>query len=263
MVIVVALLLRVGNSIFNREELLGRAIDAIDLKGLLRKLWRYIRSVDARGTVARSFGEWLRRGVPLSLRNIRRAMLASTVVFIAAFAVGIVYGYTGPWQLNLPRDLDLREIVRNVDATAGLFLDGLDLRFILLQNMRVLALASLLGVFTFGAGTLLITPIVYVVLGYLVAQVAIAGYNPLLLLPAILTHGIIEIPVILIATAAAVRLGAVVTRPPRDNTVGHAWIVAFTDAVKLWLAIVLPGLLLAALIESYLTTPVTLYFLTR
>ncbi|MBZ0301108.1 MAG: ABC transporter permease subunit, partial [Anaerolineae bacterium] len=41
MAVVVIMLLRVGNSIFNREELLGRTIDQLNLRGTVRKLWQY------------------------------------------------------------------------------------------------------------------------------------------------------------------------------------------------------------------------------
>jgi uncharacterized membrane protein SpoIIM required for sporulation len=101
-----------------------------------------------------------------------------------------------------------------------------------------------------------VTPAVYLIIGYVLTQMALAGYSPLLLVPALAVHGVIEIPVIVIATAAALRLGAVVTKPPQGITVGQAWTRAFADTIKLWLGIILPGLLLAALIEAYVTPAV-------
>jgi stage II sporulation protein M len=77
------------------------------------------------------------------------------------------------------------------------------------------------------------------------------------MIPAILTHGIVEIPVIVLATAAALNLGAVITRPPRGSTVGQAWTQALSDAVRLALGLIIPGLLLAALLEAYVT-PITI-----
>ena len=73
------------------------------------------------------------------------------------------------------------------------------------------------------------------------------------MIPAFAVHGVVEIPVIVIATASALRLGAVITRPPAGQTVGQAWTQAFADTVKLWLGVILPGLLLAGLIEAYVT----------
>jgi uncharacterized membrane protein SpoIIM required for sporulation len=48
-------------------------------------------------------------------------------------------------------------------------------------------------------------------------------------------------------------LGAVVTRPPRNHTLGHAWIVAFGDMMKVVVGIVIPGLFVASLLEVTLT----------
>ncbi len=67
MIIVVILLLRVGNSLFNREELLGRTMDALNLKRTVRNLFSSIRAVDDRGTPARNLIDWYRRGIPLSV----------------------------------------------------------------------------------------------------------------------------------------------------------------------------------------------------
>jgi uncharacterized membrane protein SpoIIM required for sporulation len=73
----------------------------------------------------------------------------------------------------------------------------------------------------------------------------------------------VEIPVIIIAIAASVRLGAVMTRPPRGNTVGHAWTVALGDVVKLALGVVIPGLIIAGFLESFVTPEVVLTVLGR
>ena len=65
MMIVVILLLRVGNSLFNREELLGRTLDKLNIKGTARSIWRSVRAVDDQGTPARNLVDWYRRGIPL------------------------------------------------------------------------------------------------------------------------------------------------------------------------------------------------------
>src|SRR5690606_14026836 len=92
MAIVVVMLLRVGNSIFNREDLLGRTLDQLNLRGPLRRLWQYIRAVDAAGTPARSLWDWYRRGIPLSLRRLGLAVHLTLIVFVAAFIGGYALG---------------------------------------------------------------------------------------------------------------------------------------------------------------------------
>ncbi|MGQ9887553.1 MAG: stage II sporulation protein M [Aggregatilineales bacterium] len=257
MAVVVVLLLRVGSSVFNREELLGRTIDELNLRGTLARLWRSVRAVDPALTPARSLGEWYKRGVWGSVRRLGLAVPTTVLVFAAALAAGYVVGIQPEWQLTLPEG--------SPDAATETFKTLLNvsnqtntLLFIVWQNGRVLLAAALLSVFTFGTGALILTPAAYAILGYVLAQLALAGYNFSLFAAAVLTHGVVEIPVIVLATAAALRLGAVVTRPPRDTTVGQAWFLAFGDAAKIGLGLVLPGLVLAAFLEAFITPAVAL-----
>jgi stage II sporulation protein M len=108
---------------------------------------------------------------------------------------------------------------------------------------------------------LVLTPATYAILGYLLMQFLFAGYDISLVLGAVLTHGIVEIPMIVIAAAVGLRMGAIVTRPPRGETVGQAWTIAFADSLKLAIGVIIPGLLVAAFIESFITPEVVLILL--
>jgi uncharacterized membrane protein SpoIIM required for sporulation/ABC-type transport system involved in multi-copper enzyme maturation permease subunit len=248
MTVVVLLLLRVGNSVFNREELLGRQIDSINVRGWFRQVGKQVG--------AASLWAWYRHSIPASLGRLKLAALVTLLVFIAALGVGVAIGLQPQWQLPLPQGVDLGQAAGNINEAALLVFGAGGPLAIFLQNWQVLALASVLAVFSFGSLALVVTPAVYLIIGYVLTQMALAGYSPLLLIPALAVHGVIEIPVIVIATAAALRLGAVVTKPPQGITVGQAWTRAFADTIKLWLGIILPGLLMAALIEAYVTPAV-------
>ncbi|MFN8379475.1 MAG: stage II sporulation protein M [Anaerolineae bacterium] len=253
MSVVVLLLLRLGNSVFNREELLGRQIDSIDLRRWFRRVRRQVRTADPRGLPATSLWSWYRQSIPASLVRVKSAAGVTALVFFVALIVGVVMGLQPQWRLPLPQGVDLTQTAGGIgDASALVFGSG-GAMSIAIQNWRILALASVLAVFSFGSLALVVTPMVYLIIGYVLTQFALAGYNPLLLLPAVAVHGMVEIPVIVIATACALRLGAVITRPPKGMSVSQAWTLAFSDTVKLWLGLLLPGLLLAAMIEAYVT----------
>lgn len=256
MLVVVVLLLRLGNSLFNREELLGRTLDSLNLRGTLRNIWAGVRAIDEKGTPAENLLDWYRRGMPLSIRRVGLAIAVTIFVFVAALVGGYLVGQLPAWQLHLPPNLPLNTVAEQMGSYTGLFLGENPIMAIFSQNARILLAATLLGMFTFGAGALILTPAVYVVLGYILSQVIAAGYNPSFMIPAILTHGVVEIPVIVLATAAALHLGAVVTRPPRGWTVGQAWTTAVGDLIKIWLGVIVPGLLIAAAIEAYITPAV-------
>ncbi|MFN8565186.1 MAG: stage II sporulation protein M [Anaerolineae bacterium] len=256
MLVVVILLLRVGNSLFNREELLGRTLDKLNLKGTAVKICTACASST---TVTRPPAIWsIGTGAgspPACAASVWRSRRRS-LVFVIAFIGGYVIGQIPQWQLHLPQHLPQRLIAGQIDSYTGFFFGTNPALAIAWQNGRILLAATVIAMFTFGAGALILTPAVYVILGYILSQVVLAGYDPSFLIPAILTHGIVEIPVIVLATAAALNLGAVITRPPRGYTVGQAWSRALSDAIRIGLGLIVPGLLLAALIEAYLTPQV-------
>jgi stage II sporulation protein M len=196
------------------------------------------------------------------LRRQRSALLITVAVFIAAFIAGYILGQIPRWQLPLLSSQDaFINQANKVPEFLTVSFQKEAMFFILWQNMRVLLGVLLLSMFTFGAASLVITPATFAIMGYLFSQVALAGYGLDFLLGAVLTHGIIEIPVIVMATAACLSLGAVATRPPRGTTVGHAWIMALADTIKLAVGIIVPGLIVAAFIEAFITPHVVLALL--
>lgn len=250
MVVVMILLLRVGNSIFNREELLGRMIDNLNIKGVFSKIWLYMRAYNDEGNSAKNLIEWYTKSIPYSLRKMRLAIIITTGVFIVYLIAGIWIGTLADFQLPLDGDTIALEAVStgNLDTSTK----QLSFLWIFSNNVRVLALGFVLSIMTFGVAAYVVTPIVFIVLGYIGVQMFSAGYGGLYL-TGIVPHGLVEIPIVLIATAAMFYVGASVTKPEAGTTIGHAWLSAFGGAVKLWLGLILPGLIIAALIESSLT----------
>jgi uncharacterized membrane protein SpoIIM required for sporulation len=181
-------------------------------------------------------------------------------IFVVALIAGVIVGFMPGWHLPVMQN-------PSGPMDAGVLSGRLDLitvagpGWIFWQNLRVLLGATLIGLFTFGSGALILTPAAFFIAGFTFSQVVGAGINPAFMVVAIGVHGIVEIPVIVIATAAALRFGAVVTRPPQGWTVGRAWMQAFGDVVKLGVGVVIPGLIVAACIEAYVTPAVVRLFL--
>jgi uncharacterized membrane protein SpoIIM required for sporulation len=96
--------------------------------------------------------------------------------------------------------------------------------------------------------------------GFFAGQMAWLGYNPLAFVAAfVLPHGLFEIPAAVIATAFALRIGASVTAPREGLTVGEGLVAAIADFVKVFLFLVVPLLLIAALVEANLTPQIVLW----
>jgi uncharacterized membrane protein SpoIIM required for sporulation/ABC-type transport system involved in multi-copper enzyme maturation permease subunit len=253
MLVATVLLFRVGNAVFNREELLGRTIDQLNLRAMLRNLVTAVRAVDLDGNPARSLGEWYRLGVRGAVSRLGPSVWITIGVFLLALVAGFVFGLQPEWRLPMPPDASLQSAADMMRQYLNVPVQSMAVMFIIWQNGRILLAALILSVFTFGVAALLLTPAVYLAVGYFFSQVLLAGYDPAFMVVAILTHGIVEIPVIILATAASLRLGAAITRPPQRMTVGRSWTLTFGDTLKIALGLVLPGLILAALIESFVT----------
>jgi len=108
-------------------------------------------------------------------------------------------------------------------------------------------------VFSFGTLAIALLMFPMAVIFFLVVQAA-SVYNPVVFFAAaVLPHGVFELPAVVIATALSVRLGAVFMSPPKGMTVGEGWLLALADFVKVFLALVVPLLTLAAAIEVHVT----------
>jgi len=263
LLVVDVVLVRMGIHIFNREELLGREIDQLNIAYLWRLFLHYLdwdpwpfddnkdRQSFLKKLWARVVGLYL-RDIPAILRRSKLGIGAVVAALGFAALLGWGYGVRYP----LPSDL-----LDQADVTIDTFTMGQNLgmlRFstlgIFFHNLRVLIGGALLGIFSFGtlAIALLMAPISLVFL--LLVEAQYLGFNPWVFFAAgVLPHGVLEIPAAVLATGLAVRLGATFMSPPEGMTVGEGWIWALADLVKVFVAVVLPLLLIAAYIEVTFT----------
>ena len=111
----------------------------------------------------------------------------------------------------------------------------------------IMILGIFLGFFPF-MSLLLNGSIVGLLYGKFIAE----GMGPSVFLMGILPHGIIEIPTIIIAAAQGFRIGKEIIFPPLGKSRSEALRVNINKGLKLF-AIIIPLLLVAALIEVYLS----------
>ena len=250
MIVTVILLVRMGARIFNREELLGRAVDQLNLRWSWRVFWG-----EGRGPIGEDFhlGRWYRLSVWPTVRSLRTPALVVLIVLAAMFAAG--WALADRWPVPLDQfQADDETMLDNLRSWLELGQQNPHLIFFALtQNLRVLAAATLLAIFTFGVMGLVIVSIPFGILGFVLAQVTHAHLSLWPFMLGVLPHGIAEVPAIVLAAAAALRLGSIVTRPPEDMTVSEAWLRALGGAVKIGVGVVLPLLIVAAVLEVTVT----------
>lgn len=257
LLVVAVLLVRLGVRVFNREHLLGRDLDRIDLKVGLRTFWTALRPNHGLTHIYRD-------DIPKLLRGARPELIITILVLIVG---GLVLGLWGRDQFPLPLaafDLDQIADVESVDslvAQTGL-LPSFSAGAILLHNARSLVVSALLGVLSLGAMALmlLMAPIVLIV--YIGLQIGQVGINPwLFIATTVLPHGILELPAAILATAQAMRVGDIILQPP-DEGGGILGIVReLGHFLKLFVFLVLPLLAVAAWIEAHVTPRLLIWLL--
>jgi uncharacterized membrane protein SpoIIM required for sporulation len=252
--VIAGLLVRSGMAHFNREELLGREFDALNLRWSWRIFAQHFRG-QARNPLA-----WYRQEVFPAVRRLGMpfAMMILGIVVGGVIGANLVTQFPPPPELIDLNSLDAGYL-ENAAALHFFSLQGIGM--IWFHNLRAILIATLLGIFSFGVLSVLVLMLPFVLVGYLAAGAASAGYSAVLfILGYIVPHGLLEVPAAALAGAAILRLGATLATPADGMTIGEAWLRALADWAKIFIGLVLPLLLGAAAVEI-LVTPRIAYWL--
>lgn len=255
LIIIAAALSRMGLHLFNREELLGREIDLLDLGWV----WRTLRSAFLRD--ARGPREWFRGLLLHSVPKLRISLALTAGALVAGYLLGadLAGRYTLPVDLMQWEGLD--PSLASSFRDAGLF-TGRGWMSIFLINLRAIGIATFLGIFTFGVMAMVLLMAPMGIIGYFAGNAAIAGLSvPKFLLAFVLPHAVLEIPAALLAGAAILELGLSLMEPEGQGSLGERWLRALAEWARVCLGLVLPLLLAAAALEVFVTPWVALMLL--
>jgi uncharacterized membrane protein SpoIIM required for sporulation len=257
LVLVAALLVRTGIGHFNREELLGRELDVLNLAWM-----RDVFLGQFRGQ-ARGLGDWYRIEVRKTARAMGPGIGFMALMFVGAFAVGAHLTTQFPIPPGVLRVENLRlEGLEGFEEIDLFSVRGIP--FIWFQNLRAIVFGTLLGMFSYGVLGILVVLAPFVIIGYFGVTLAGSGLPLWQFLAAfVLPHGIFEIPAILLAGAAIYRMGARLAAPAFGESITEGVIRSIADWAKIVLGSVIPLLLAAAAMESLVTPKVALWLLTR
>ena len=259
-VIIAGLLIRTGIAHFNREELLGRELDTLNLQWA----WQIFKTA----FIGEPGSPWLwwRKNVLGTLKSLAWPILLSLIFTVA----GTLVGSSQAEIFSIPEGiLDWENLEKG-------FVSGIEdvgpIRFfsiqgagaIFLHNLRAITLASLLGIFSFGVFGVIVLVLPFSLIGYFTAVAGQTGLSPqTFLVGFVLPHGVLEIPAIILTGALIIRLGLTMVTPNKKHTIGEAWIRALADWTRIVLLVVLPMLLAAAFLEVYVTPWVAMELFSR
>lgn len=179
------------------------------------------------------------------LYDLRFYILLSSLVFVS----GILTGYS--FVSDFPKETqEIVESLREFFASGEKMTDFQVFLFILENNVTKLLLVLLLGIFV-GIVPLFSSFVNGMVLG-IFGCLILESLSWKFLLVGILPHGIIEIPVLILATAIGMRIGKIALWRLFGGEIGIKKELA--KALKFYIIILVPLLILAAAIEAFITS---------
>lgn len=250
-IIVASLLIRVGLSHFQREYLLGREIDVLDVRWAWRTFWGYFKGQST------SILGWYR----LEIRKVLRELTIPVGVLVILAIITLWGGFywtvkTVPEFVDIASPETVQGISDRFERSTTLIGLGQNFSapFIFSHNVRAVGLILLAGLVSFSVLGMLVYIVNLSTVGILLGVFQLLGYSPVALtVSGLLPHGIFEIPALILASAAMLRIGIVLVTPQMGRSLGEVTLELLADWTKIAVGVVLPLLLVAAVIETYVT----------
>jgi uncharacterized membrane protein SpoIIM required for sporulation len=249
--IISLLLIRLGIAHFEREYLLGREIDAINMRWVWRIFWDNFLSG------AHSIGAWYRASLGETLKRITPSLI---IIAIAA-GVSVWIGYD--WVMdNIPQFIakaspqDIAKIAKRASQMPNMenASQYINAPFLFFNNTRAVLAIFVMGLVSFSVLGIMIYMLNISLIGGLFAILQLLQIAPLPLFAAgVLPHGIFEIPALMLGSAATLYFGVALVTPQMGKSMGEVVIELFADWAKIFLGLVIPLLAIAALIEANIT----------
>jgi uncharacterized membrane protein SpoIIM required for sporulation/ABC-type transport system involved in multi-copper enzyme maturation permease subunit len=258
--VVAIALIRTGMGAFNREEILSREHEQLNLRQIGRTFRTFFREYHPAGVAPDQYSgapfelrRFYRNDLPALLRDYRLPLGVALFGALVGLASG---GYIGSNYRVRALDSYLANIGSPPHASVLLGLG------IFANNLRVALLSNLFSLVTFGTLAFLVPAVAFAQIGFVASALterggswlAIDANSPLqFVISYVLPHGIIELPTALLSAALGLRIGAALMSPPKGFTVGQNILWSFAQFAKMWLFVLLPLFLVAGLIEGLIT----------
>ncbi len=187
-----------------------------------------------------------------SLRGVIKTFKKCTVIVTAIFVVSMISGYL--YAVSNP--YESAKVMQELSDELGWITD-LDPVLILFAIFLNNAIKSFLVVVL---GVIVIIPIMFIVLnGYILGIVMCESARiegPLYVAAAILPHGIIELPMVLLSAALGTRLGTMVLLRISGKISTEEILSTLKWSISFYFRWILPLLFVAAVIETFITPAV-------
>ncbi len=185
------------------------------------------------------------------LYSLRKYILAVTVIFIFFLIIGVLVSITNPEKSTYYIEL-FKETFGWITQ-----LNPFERMLAIFKNNAINSLLALVMGIGFGFVPFFLIAVNGLFLG-MVAEIFSTEKGILFVLAAILPHGIIELPMVFLSAAIGLRLGYEMYRFLKGERTNMK--EEFMQGLWFYLVRILPLLFVAAVIESYVTPVIALYF---
>jgi uncharacterized membrane protein SpoIIM required for sporulation len=136
----------------------------------------------------------------------------------------------------------------------GLLKANIPVPWLFLSNVRAVVLFLAAGLLSFGTLGVTLFMVNMALIGGVLGAASLIQFSPLLVfIAAVLPHGIFELPAVFLATAAVLKMGAVLVTPELDKSLGEVFLFALADWFRVFIGLVVPLLAIAAVVEVHVT----------
>jgi len=245
------LLVRLGLAHFKREYLLGREIDTLNFKSM------YTVFRDRFVGAAGSFWDWYRVELPATLGQLKQSLVIVVVLgLITVFAsyAWVVINVPAYIELSPDRMDEFRSMVGDNLVNLDQLQNQLPAPLLFFYNARTTIVFLLMGLVSFGTLGLTLFLVNFALIGGVLGAANLVGFSPLLtFVVGVLPHGLFELTAVILATAAMLKVGALLVSPNTDKSIGETLLLSLADWSRVFVGLVIPLLAVAAVIEVYLT----------
>jgi uncharacterized membrane protein SpoIIM required for sporulation len=258
--VVAITMVRTGMGAFNREEILSREHEQLNVRQVWATFRTFLREFQPAGVapdqytnVPFSFHRFYTRDLPALLREYRLPLMVAVLAALMGVLSG---GYIGQHYRVRALDSFLAQVGNPPPAGLPLAL------YIFANNVRVALLSSVFSLFAFGVFAFLVPAVAFAQIGFVATSlgarggswVALGADSPLqFLIGYVLPHGVIELPTAILGAALGLRIGAALMSPPKGFTVGRNILWSLAQFFKVWGLVLLPLFLVSALIEGLIS----------
>jgi len=286
------LVIRLGLAHFKRESLLGREIDMLNPGWAAKTFWKALSGSETSSGLGRYVvGRWkLMRGgtleesqtlslleavwldfqgmitwyrveIPKTLRKMSAAIWITLAIGIVGLLVAYFYVDT---NVSIAiGGMDAEKIQQAKESIMGTLLEGgFSPWFLFWHNFQTELGIAALGVFSFGVLGIVVYIVNFSLIGGVLAASKIVGVSPLLVfITGILPHGVFELTSIILISGAILHIGVDLVTPKDGRTIGEAFLFSLADLVKILFGVCVPLLIVAALVEGWVTPRIFIRYL--